>query len=194
VRHAATTRTLVPSPTPPCPAPLCTPVSCTRLPPRLLPRLPPIRTAPPQDGVTTSGVSVAFTVLACDAGPVLVQEHVAVGGDESAPQLLDRLFKRGAQLLVQNINRCACACVRACVRARGPCRRSCTHTHRAWRARGCSCASYLSLARAGLCGAQGVERRSSAHGAAAGPQPGDACRQGERCSARVPSLARRHVW
>lgn len=55
--------------------------------------------------MTTTGVSVAFTVLACDAGPVFLQEQVAVPEDEQAPQLLDRLFKQGAQMLVHNIDR-----------------------------------------------------------------------------------------
>jgi methionyl-tRNA formyltransferase len=53
----------------------------------------------------TTGVSVAFTVLACDAGPVFLQEQVSVPEDEQAPQLLQRLFKQGAQLLVNNIDR-----------------------------------------------------------------------------------------
>ena len=58
-----------------------------------------------QDGVTTTGVSVAFTVLACDAGPIFLQESSPVHEGEQAPQLLDRLFKQGAQLLVNNIDR-----------------------------------------------------------------------------------------
>jgi methionyl-tRNA formyltransferase len=45
-------------------------------------------------------VSVAFTVLACDAGPVLEQQRVAPGPDEAAPQLLERLFRLGARLLL----------------------------------------------------------------------------------------------
>jgi len=51
-----------------------------------------------------SGVSVAFTVLQCDAGPVFLQEQVAVPDEEEAPQLLERLFRRGAQLLVANLD------------------------------------------------------------------------------------------
>lgn len=58
-----------------------------------------------QDGVSTTGVSVAFTVLACDAGPIFLQQQVSVPEDEQAPQLLERLFKQGAQLLVKNIDR-----------------------------------------------------------------------------------------
>ncbi len=36
----------------------------------------------PQDGVAETGVSVAYTVLACDAGPVLAQQRVRVGDAE----------------------------------------------------------------------------------------------------------------
>jgi methionyl-tRNA formyltransferase len=36
-----------------------------------------------QDGVTETGVSVAYTVLKCDAGPVLVQERVSAMDVES---------------------------------------------------------------------------------------------------------------
>lgn len=56
-----------------------------------------------QDGVAETGVSVAFTVLACDAGPILEQRRVAPGPDESAPQLLERLFRLGAQLLIARL-------------------------------------------------------------------------------------------
>lgn len=58
-----------------------------------------------QDGVASTGVSVAFTVLQCDAGPIFLQEQAAVQEDEQAPQLLERLFRQGAQLLVNNIDR-----------------------------------------------------------------------------------------
>jgi hypothetical protein len=37
---------------------------------------------PPQDGVPETGVSVAFTVLKCDAGPILAQQRVPLSGDE----------------------------------------------------------------------------------------------------------------
>jgi methionyl-tRNA formyltransferase len=58
-----------------------------------------------QDGVAVTGVSVAFTVLKCDAGPIFLQETAAVPEDEQAPELLGRLFKQGAQLLVNNMER-----------------------------------------------------------------------------------------
>ena len=50
-----------------------------------------------QDGVQETGVSVAFTVRAMDAGPVLAQERVAVDADVQAPELLRNLFKRGTR-------------------------------------------------------------------------------------------------
>lgn len=53
----------------------------------------------------TTGVSVAFTVLKCDAGPVFLQEAITVAEDETAPELLERLFRQGAQLLISNLDR-----------------------------------------------------------------------------------------
>ena len=50
-----------------------------------------------QDGVRETGVSVAFTVRAMDAGPVLAQERIAVDADVQAPQLLQDLFMRGTR-------------------------------------------------------------------------------------------------
>ncbi|GFH07147.1 uncharacterized protein HaLaN_01908 [Haematococcus lacustris] len=52
-------------------------------------------------GVSETGVSLAYTVLRCDAGPVLAQERVQVSSDEAAPELTARLFQRGARLLLQ---------------------------------------------------------------------------------------------
>ena len=53
-----------------------------------------------QDGVAETGVSLAFTVRAMDAGPVLAQERVAVDDAVQAPELLESLFMRGAALLL----------------------------------------------------------------------------------------------
>lgn len=50
-----------------------------------------------------TGVSVAFTVRAMDAGPVLAQERVAVGDAVQAPELLEDLFRRGAKLLIRHL-------------------------------------------------------------------------------------------
>ncbi len=54
-----------------------------------------------QDGVRETGVSVALTVRAMDAGPVLAQERIGVDADVRAPELLRDLFKRGT--------RCGCS-------------------------------------------------------------------------------------
>jgi methionyl-tRNA formyltransferase len=75
--------------------------------PSLLPRY---RGAAPvnrclEAGDTTTGVSLAFTVLACDAGPVLAQQTVKLTGDEQAPELLTELFKKGTDLLMEKLPR-----------------------------------------------------------------------------------------
>eukprot|EP00892_Ulva_mutabilis_P004576 jgi/Ulvmu1/2490/UM137_0016.1 len=70
--------------------------------PSLLPRYrgaaPVNRTLEAGDEVT--GVSVAFTVRACDAGPVLAQQELVLRGDEQAPEVLRTLFQVGSELLV----------------------------------------------------------------------------------------------
>lgn len=48
-------------------------------------------------------MSVAFTVRAMDAGPVLAREAVAVCADVQAPELLHDLFERGTRLLLQHL-------------------------------------------------------------------------------------------
>ncbi|KAG1663821.1 hypothetical protein FOA52_013386 [Chlamydomonas sp. UWO 241] len=73
--------------------------------PSLLPRYrgaAPVQRAV-EDGVAETGVSVAYTVLACDAGPVLAQETVALDPDIQAPELLALLFQRGTALLVDRL-------------------------------------------------------------------------------------------
>ena len=51
----------------------------------------------PQDGALPIGVSLAFTVRAMDAGPVLDSESVRPADSWQAPQMLDHLFSRGTQ-------------------------------------------------------------------------------------------------
>ncbi len=51
-------------------------------------------------GDAVAGVTVAFTVLAMDAGPVLRQEVRPLAGDEQEPALLEELFDRGTELLL----------------------------------------------------------------------------------------------
>lgn len=58
-----------------------------------------------QDGCRETGVSVAFTVRAMDAGPVVAQEVVAVNLNVQAPELLRHLFARGTQLLLDALPR-----------------------------------------------------------------------------------------
>ncbi|GAX75937.1 hypothetical protein CEUSTIGMA_g3380.t1 [Chlamydomonas eustigma] len=70
--------------------------------------LPKFRGAAPvqravQAGVDETGVSVAYTVLRCDAGPVLAQEKIAMDPDIMAPELLSQLFRLGTQLLIRNL-------------------------------------------------------------------------------------------
>ena len=67
--------------------------------------LPKYRGAAPlqrclEAGDAVGGVSVLFTVLKMDAGPVLRQEERPLSGDEQAPELLLELFERGTELLV----------------------------------------------------------------------------------------------
>eukprot|EP00798_Chlamydomonas_sp_ICE-L_P030780 gene30780-35819_t len=70
--------------------------------------LPKYRGAAPvqralEDGVRESGVSVAYTVFKCDAGPVLAQKKFAVDADVQQPELLAQLFELGADLLLSKL-------------------------------------------------------------------------------------------
>lgn len=53
-----------------------------------------------QDGVKETGVSLAFTVRALDAGPVIARERVEVDDQIKAPDLLALLFSEGSKLLI----------------------------------------------------------------------------------------------
>lgn len=83
--------------------------------------LPAYRGAAPvqraiQDGVRETGVSIARTVLAMDAGPIVAQERVALDGDGGefenmqAPELQERLFRQGARMLVEQVLPSVFAC------------------------------------------------------------------------------------
>lgn len=50
-----------------------------------------------------TGVSVAYTVLKCDAGPVLAQQAIPLDPNIAAPQLLEHLFQLGTQLLIRKL-------------------------------------------------------------------------------------------
>ncbi|CAI7885648.1 unnamed protein product, partial [Closterium sp. NIES-54] len=70
--------------------------------------LPKFRGASPvqralEQGVRETGVTVAYTVLQMDAGPIIAQEQVVVADDIQAPQLLNDLFRRGTHLLLQHL-------------------------------------------------------------------------------------------
>ena len=67
--------------------------------------LPAYRGAAPvqraiEEGVAVTGVSVAFTVKAMDAGPIAAQVRVPVDPNVKAPVLLAQLFEIGAETLV----------------------------------------------------------------------------------------------
>lgn len=70
---------------------------------RWLIRLPVFTCFRVQEGVAETGVSVAFTVKAMDAGPVLAREAMAVDAHVQAPELLEELFARGTRLLLQRL-------------------------------------------------------------------------------------------
>ncbi|KAK7381319.1 hypothetical protein VNO78_33928 [Psophocarpus tetragonolobus] len=53
-----------------------------------------------QDGVKETGVSLAFTVRALDAGPIIATETIQVDDQIKAPDLLELLFYRGAKRLI----------------------------------------------------------------------------------------------
>nr|AKF43279.1 protein pigment defective 194 [Hypseocharis bilobata] len=56
-----------------------------------------------QDGVKETGVSLAFTVRALDAGPVIAYERVEVDDHIKAPDLLELLFSEGSNLLIREL-------------------------------------------------------------------------------------------
>ena len=100
------------------------PASFLSLPPRgtlnihpsLLPRYrgaaPVQRALEAGDDVT--GVTVAYTVQAMDAGPVLAQKRVAVGPDEAHGPLLERLFDDGVAMLLAEMPAVRSAIASAC--------------------------------------------------------------------------------
>ncbi|CAG9461986.1 unnamed protein product [Pedinophyceae sp. YPF-701] len=72
--------------------------------------LPAFRGAAPvpravEAGLAETGVTVAFTVLEMDAGPVLRQITAPIGANETAPELLDRLMAAGMQALIEELPR-----------------------------------------------------------------------------------------
>lgn len=56
-----------------------------------------------QDGVKETGVSLAFTVRALDAGPVIAYERHEVDDQIKAPDLLNLLFDLGSKILLRQL-------------------------------------------------------------------------------------------
>lgn len=56
-----------------------------------------------QDGAKETGVSLAFTVRALDAGPVIANETLEVDDQIKAPDLLALLFLEGSKLLIHEL-------------------------------------------------------------------------------------------
>lgn len=56
-----------------------------------------------QDGAKETGVSLAFTVRALDAGPVIACERMEVDNHIKAPELLELLFDQGSKLLIREL-------------------------------------------------------------------------------------------
>lgn len=56
-----------------------------------------------QDGVKETGVSLAFTVRALDAGPIIASERMEVNDEIKAPELLSLLFSQGSKLLIREL-------------------------------------------------------------------------------------------
>ena len=59
------------------------------------------------DGLTETGVSAQFMVRAMDAGPVVGVSKTAIGPNETAGELLDRLAVLGADLLTETLTKFA---------------------------------------------------------------------------------------
>ncbi|KAJ3670164.1 hypothetical protein LUZ60_010488 [Juncus effusus] len=56
-----------------------------------------------QDGVTETGVSIAYTIRVLDAGPIIASEKVKVDDCIKAPELLTVLFDLGSELLLREL-------------------------------------------------------------------------------------------
>ena len=70
--------------------------------------LPQFRGAAPvqrciESGLEETGVTVAFTVLKMDAGPILTQTKYTMNGSEKAHEMLDILFDIGVESLIEEL-------------------------------------------------------------------------------------------
>ncbi|WJX70156.1 methionyl-tRNA formyltransferase [Trifolium repens] len=57
-----------------------------------------------QDGVKETGVSLAFTVLALDVGPIITTETIQIDDHVKAPDLLELLFHKGSKILIRELS------------------------------------------------------------------------------------------
>src|SRR4030095_7218021 len=57
------------------------------------------------NGETETGVTTMFIEPALDTGPILLQRKTAIGGKETAPELMGRLAEIGAELLGETLAR-----------------------------------------------------------------------------------------
>ncbi|KAI5070258.1 hypothetical protein GOP47_0014601 [Adiantum capillus-veneris] len=56
-----------------------------------------------EDGACETGVTVAFTVRALDAGPIITSKAMRIDDDIKAPELLHQLFQEGVHLLLREL-------------------------------------------------------------------------------------------
>ena len=83
------------------------PLGCLNIHPSLLPRYrgpSPVVTAI-LNGDDETGVTIMKLDQGMDSGPILTQERVSIVGEETAPELTQRLFDVGADLLVDALPR-----------------------------------------------------------------------------------------
>ena len=59
------------------------------------------------NGDDVTGVTIMRLDEGMDSGPILTQREVSIGGNETAPEVTDRLFALGADLLVDTLLACA---------------------------------------------------------------------------------------
>lgn len=58
-------------------------------------------------GETRTGVTVLFTVPKLDAGPIILQESLDIGANETTPELTDRAFAMGGKLVLMALDKLA---------------------------------------------------------------------------------------
>ena len=82
------------------------PLGCLHIHPSLLPKYrgpSPVVTAI-LNGDDVTGVTIMKLDEGMDSGPILAQREVSIGGDERAPELTNRLFALGADLLIDTLH------------------------------------------------------------------------------------------